>query len=301
MKIKTHKTNHAANICLLVMACFPFLLFAQSTIDPQLIEGYAISRDVAYGEDAEQQMDIYIAPGANDLNKAFTIVFLHGGGYYISDKTKEERYIKPYLERGFHVVNMNYRLKRGIAVSSEDLTLALNYLKAYQSTYEVDLSRIIVTGFSAGAHIATLVGVTQNNPEYPHRLDKGIKIIGVINFSGPVDRLDVVERIFTEHEMELAQLLGKALFPETEDYATEEMTSALEPITYLDKKDPAIFIWHGGKDDQVPPQTFEQFNTQLKSFSGKHVIVYEDEAGHSPSSESLDAAYKKIFEFLNTL
>lgn len=57
-------------------------------------------------------MDIYLSPEAKSYGERnYTIVFLHGGAYYLSDKAAEEQYIEPYLRKGLHLVNMNYRLK----------------------------------------------------------------------------------------------------------------------------------------------------------------------------------------------
>ena len=220
---------------------------------------YQVLEDVSYGSDPEQNMDIYLSQEAKSFGSSnFTIVFLHGGGYYFSDKSQEERYIEPYLKKGLNVVNLNYRLKRGIPIATSDLTYALNFLQANNSQFDVNLDNVIVTGFSAGAHIATNVAFAQNNPEYPYKLNDGIQIVAVINFAGPVDGLDVVERIFSEHENEQYQAVGKALFP-PEEYESKENLAVFEPITYFDKNDPPIFLWHGGQDDQIPPVTFEKF------------------------------------------
>src|SRR5262249_53516932 len=79
----------------------------------QALEKYAISKDVAYGSDPQQTMDVYLPQAASwPRRPTYTVVFMHGGGYYQSDKTREERYIRPYLQRGVTVVNLNYRLKR---------------------------------------------------------------------------------------------------------------------------------------------------------------------------------------------
>ncbi|MDP2040256.1 MAG: alpha/beta hydrolase [Algoriphagus sp.] len=260
---------------------------------------YEIYKDVFYGSDAEQNMDIYLSKQASRYGKSnFTIVFLHGGGYYFSDKTQEERYIEPYLKKGLNVVNLNYRLKRGVPMATSDLTHALNFLKAKNADYGLNLENVIVTGFSAGAHIATNVGLAQNNPEYPNKLDGGIQIVGIINFSGPVDRLDMVERIFTEHPNEQYQAVGKALFS-TEEYESKENLSVFEPITYFDTKDPPVFLWHGGQDDQIPPVTFERFVPLLRK--DKDFRIFIPEAKHSPTKEELEKAYIEVFKFLDEL
>lgn len=260
---------------------------------------YEKYKDVFYGSDAEQNMDIYLSKQASRYGKSnFTIVFLHGGGYYFSDKTQEERYIEPYLKKGLNVVNLNYRLKRGVPMATSDLTHALNFLKAKYADFGLNLENVIVTGFSAGAHIATNVGLAQNNQEYPNKLDGGIQIVGIINFSGPVDRLDMVERIFTEHPNEQYQAVGKALFS-TEEYESKENLSVFEPITYFDTNDLPVFLWHGGQDDQIPPVTFERFVPLLRK--DKDFRIFIPEAKHSPTKEELEKAYIEVFKFLDEL
>jgi acetyl esterase/lipase len=104
-------------------------------------------------------MDIYLSKDAKPPGKHnYTIIYLHGGGYYFSDKSQEEIYIQPYLRKGLNVVNMYYRLKKGVPIAAFDLTHALNFLKANNSDYLLNLKNTIVTGFTAGAHIAANVG-----------------------------------------------------------------------------------------------------------------------------------------------
>jgi acetyl esterase/lipase len=273
-----------------------------STVDLATAEKetvYNVLKDVSYGSDTEQSMDIYLSQKAKSFGKRnYTIVFLHGGGYYFSDKSQEERYIEPYLKKGLNVVNLNYRLKRGIPLATSDLTHALNFLKTNNADYDLNLDNVIVTGFSAGAHIASNVGLAQNNPEYPNKLDGDIRIVGIINFSGPVDGLDVVERVFTEHENEQYQEVGRALFP-AEGYESKENQAIYQPITYFDPKDPPIFLWHGGLDDQIPAKTFERFVPMLRK--DMDIRIFIPDGKHSPNQKEFENAYIEIFKFLDGL
>ncbi|PQJ77298.1 alpha/beta hydrolase family protein [Polaribacter glomeratus] len=82
-----------------------------------------MQKDVSCGIDTAQKTDIYLPKDAKSFGKQnYTIVFLNGGGYYISDKSEEERYIELYLKKGVNVVNLNYRLKKGIPIVTTDLT-----------------------------------------------------------------------------------------------------------------------------------------------------------------------------------
>ena len=288
-------------LILIFNACSVKLTSIIDKSNEQIDATYQTTKDVFYGSDKEQDFDIYISKGANKLrNKNFTVVFLHGGGYYISDKSKEERYIKPYLKKGMNVVNVNFRLKRGIPLATEDLTTALNFLKSKNDTYHLNLDRVILTGFSAGAHIGSFIGVLANNPVYPHKLDNGIRISAVINFSGPVDGLDVVEKVFIDNDVPLMKEIGNAFFPSS-GYAPKDTVVKYNPITYFDKNDPPFFVWYGGKDNQVPPETFVKFVGLLNENKNKNQVVFIPDAGHSPNAKQLQDAYNKIFIFLDKL
>jgi acetyl esterase/lipase len=199
------------------------------------------------------------------------LFFLHGGGYYLSDKSEEERYIEPYLKKRLNVVNMNYRLKKGVPIAIADLTNALNFLKANNDPYSLKLESIIETGFSAGGHIATNVEFSQNNPEFPNTLNQDIKITGIINLSGSVDRQDVTEGTFIDSDIEVLSTLGKALFP-SDGYEVEEVYALYEPITYFDEMDPPLFLWQGGMDDQIVPKTYDAFIPLLRKNKDQHIF-----------------------------
>ena len=200
-----------------------------------------------------------------------------------------------------NVVNINYRLKRGIPIATEDLTTALNFLKSNNATYQLNLDKVVLTGFSAGAHIASNVGVSANNPEYPNKLDNGIKISGIINFSGPVDGLDVAEKVFIDNDVQIMKDIGNALFPFSKGYAPKDTIDKYEPITYFDKYDPPFFLWHGGKDDQILPSTFAKFVDLLNEDKNKNEVIFSSEGFHNPNATELTNAYTKIFVFLDKL
>ena len=266
------------------------------TSNGNLKTSYFIIKDEAYGADNEQKFDLYISKTSQKLkDKNFTIIFLHGGGYYLGDKSEEEKYIEPYLKKGLNVVNVNYRLKRGIPLATQDLTNFINFLKAKNDTYQLNLDKIVLTGFSAGGHIASNVGVGANNSDYLYPLNKGVKISAVINFSGPVDGLDVVEKVFVDNDMQLLKDVGNALFPSINVYTPKDTLVKYEPITYFDKNDPSFFLWHGGQDDQIPPSTFTKFVDKLNKNKSKNIVIFSSTGKHDPSEAELKEAYETIF------
>jgi acetyl esterase/lipase len=57
----------------------------------QIAANYKVLKNISYGSDKEQDLDIYISKDAKKLSdKNFTVIFLHGGGYYLSDKSRRK-------------------------------------------------------------------------------------------------------------------------------------------------------------------------------------------------------------------
>lgn len=72
-------------------------------------------RDVAYGKDPAQKLDVYEPPGAVD---APIILMVHGGGWRHGDKAAANvvnNKVSHYLPRGYVFVSTNYRLASGVS------------------------------------------------------------------------------------------------------------------------------------------------------------------------------------------
>ena len=263
---------------------------------------HKVLKDVPYGDHPQQVMDMYLlAEQPCGPATTHTVVFLHGGGYSFSDKSKEDRYIYPYLQKGFNVINLNYRLKMGVPIATDDLVNALNFLSLNNAEYQLNLSAVILTGFSAGAHIASNVAAAQNNESNPFPVSENIGITAVIHFAGSMDNFDVIEKIFIDGEPDWSKELGNNLFPDISGYTPKDIITVYEPMTYFDENDPVYFIWHGGKDEQIPPHTYDSFNHFIKSSNRKDKVFFKEDAGHSPTEEEFNEAYRHIFMFIDQL
>ena len=82
-------------------------------------------KDLAYGDDPEQVLDLYFPSGTN--GPLPTIVSVHGGGYVYGDKNLYRFYCMSLSQRGFAVVNFSYRLapKYRFPAQLEDVNAAM--------------------------------------------------------------------------------------------------------------------------------------------------------------------------------
>src|SRR5687767_8254830 len=117
---------------------------------------YQIAPNLTYltASNYESKLDIYYRRGATTPQP--TVVYFHGGFWAAGNKEGAVTKIIPWMEMGWNVVNVEYRLARVAPAPAavEDGLCALRYLAAQAKTYMIDVNRIVVTGESAGGHLS---------------------------------------------------------------------------------------------------------------------------------------------------
>lgn len=156
-----------------------------------------IVRNIVYDtrfDDSINMMDLYFR--ADFANKKYPVLFnIHGGGFVRGGKKYRSGIARRYADQGWFVVNIGYRLApmARFPAATEDAINALNFVNGLAEKFNLDLSRIVVTGDSAGGYYAAhLVSVIFNDelrkslnlPEYT-----GEKPRGLLTFCAPFDLL----------------------------------------------------------------------------------------------------------------
>jgi acetyl esterase/lipase len=121
--------------------------------------GTRVLRDVAYGSDPRQAMDIY-AP--DHAKAAPMVVMVHGGGWAHGDKAAAnvvQNKLARWLPRGIVFVSVNYRLlpEAAPAEQARDVARALAYVQAHASDWGGAADKVVLMGHSAGAHLVALL------------------------------------------------------------------------------------------------------------------------------------------------
>lgn len=125
---------------------------------------YAVKQDVLWASpgDVDLTMDIY-TPETGRASYP-VLVIIHGGAWIINNKSIMNDMSRYVVEHGEYVVcNVNYRLlgdqENTVTMNEiiEDVFGAVLWVKDHVSEYKGDPSRLIVTGDSAGGHLASTV------------------------------------------------------------------------------------------------------------------------------------------------
>ena len=163
-----------------------------------LATGTQVNPNITYltASGVELKLDVYRPRNAS--GPLPTAVLLHGGGYRIQS-TKEAFALNaiPWLQMGWNAINVEYR-SSGVALAPaavEDVRCALRWIAQNAKQYNVDPNRIVVTGASAGGHLASISGMIPESAGLDRRCPgrEPIKVAAIISWYGVFDYTTLVE------------------------------------------------------------------------------------------------------------
>jgi acetyl esterase/lipase len=136
------------------MKYFAYLLTAFALLS--VAEAQEIKRNIRYGGEERQVLDVYAPPGAKNRPVVF---WIHGGGWQTGDKSDVQHKPQAFMEKGFVFVSTNYRLlpKVDMATIVRDVAKSIHWVHDHIAEYGGDPDRLLVMGHSAGAQLAALV------------------------------------------------------------------------------------------------------------------------------------------------
>lgn len=123
--------------------------------------------DLSYGPWGDWNLlDVYLPKNAS--HSLPTIVSIHGGGYFYGDKELYSHYGMNLAQRGFGVVNFNYRLapEHHFPAPLEDTNQVFHWLWRHGADYGLDLNNVFLVGDSAGAQLASQYAALWSDPSY---------------------------------------------------------------------------------------------------------------------------------------
>lgn len=123
-------------------------------------QGVTVTRDIAYGPDPRQQLDIFAKPGGT---RRPIVLFMHGGAFVEGERNRSDQVyanVLHYFARHDLVgINTEYRLapRHPFPCATQDVALALEWAIERAGAFGGDPDNIFLMGHSAGAaHVASL-------------------------------------------------------------------------------------------------------------------------------------------------
>jgi acetyl esterase/lipase len=240
--------------------------------------GVKVTRDIVFRRVAGTilKLDV-VAPDTDGTNRP-AILQIHGGSWVMGDKREQGWPLLSHLAaNGWVCFNLNYRLSPGATFPDHliDLKAGLAWIREHAAEYDIDPDFIAVTGGSAGGHLAALMALTANDPEYQPgfenadtSLQAAVPIYGVYDFTS---RLGMNRLPFWYRRLE--QQIMKAFQSEE-----PEKFRRASPIDRVHPGAPPFFIIHGDRDTLAPVEEARYFADELRQRS-KSPVIYAELAG----------------------
>jgi acetyl esterase/lipase len=244
----------AAALTTLALAAAPWTVSAQLSPSAEwaahATNNYQVAANLTYltASNHESKLDIYHRRGATTPQP--TVVFFHGGFWAAGAKENSLMSLIPWMEMGWNVVNVEYRLARVAPAPAavEDALCALRYIAAQSKTYNVDVNRIVVTGESAGGHLTLASAMIPEGAGLDRQCAGATpvpRVAAAINWYGITDVGDVIDGPNRAN----AAVTWLGSLPDR-----VEIAKRVSPLTYVRQGLPPILTIHGDMDTTVPYQ-----------------------------------------------
>jgi acetyl esterase/lipase len=203
------------------------------------------------------------------------ILQIHGGAWIIGDKREQGIPLLRHLaSRGWVGFNVNYRLSPGATFPDHlvDVKAALAWIRGHADEYDIDPDFVVVTGGSAGGHLAALMGLTANDARYQPGFEHAdTSVQAVVPFYGIYDFTNRNATTAPEFQRWLAEPLVIKAFLDEEP----ERFADASPLDHIRPDAPPFLVIHGDKDTLAPVEDAREFVAELATVSSSPVVYVE--------------------------
>ncbi|MET0795035.1 MAG: alpha/beta hydrolase [Polyangiaceae bacterium] len=262
--------------------------------------GYTVEANFAYGPLTAQRLDvIYPTNGGPKASQTLPVVLMfHGGAWihsytndYGSGKDHMSTFFNRFLAHGFIVCNAEYRVNDATPdgapapAAVQDALLAAQWCWNYLDYFHGDRSKFVVTGASAGGHLALMVGLTTPAAGLGPTSPADFKIAGIVSGYGPAD---------IEAEI---NAVAKGWIP-TDLPNRAAIAKQVNPITYVRGDAPPLIVVQGENDNTAPVPDSQRLVKLLTDAGADASIHLVPGAAHGFTDSTWPDAEKAMFDWL---
>lgn len=251
------------------------------------------------------------APGSRPA-----LVWFHGGGWVINSKENIEGIAFNIAEAGgFHLISVGYRLAGQGAEDwpgiIREVKSAVRWIKLNADELGIDPDAIIVTGESAGAHLAAMVALSSGVENLEGTVNPGASsdVAAAVLFYGPYDFNTIVDEAIDVlltgncgvelNPLPIWALLGCPVPDNIQDPLSGCDQSDLDeasPVTHAGAGDPPVFIAAGTEDCFVPWMQALDLEDALEAAGVTNEVSITEGGEHD--ADTLDVTPAQVIEFL---
>lgn len=244
--------------------------------------------DLKYGTEERQVLDLYVPTSAKGKSCGL-VLFIHGGAWISGDKSSCSKDIlkKTCEGMGVAAATMNYRyVSDSVDVFDimDDIDSALKAIRIKGNESNININRVMLIGYSAGAHLSLLYG-------YSHVTSAPMRIACIVSNCGPTNLADsgFYSASSTLGSQDFVyDLMSKACgykFNKSNFGKASAALAKASPLTYVTTSCPPTIITHGQKDTTVPYSNAVILAAALEALGVKHDFIAYPNSDHNLSND----------------
>lgn len=211
-----------------------------------------------------------------------TLLYIHGGAWCMGTRQQSRFMLYELAEAGWTVFSISYRLapRFPLPCAIEDCKAALAWIREHAAEYGARPDHIVVMGGSAGGHLAALLAVTPNQPQFQPGFEQAdTRLQGAVVLYGVTDLTGAFE---DAPDWGMAWLLERVVFRRRyrEDPTPFQLASPLVHLAQLHPDVPPILLVHGMEDRMVSIGQSRRFAARLRQAGAR--VVHLLEVPHVP-------------------
>jgi acetyl esterase/lipase len=208
-----------------------------------------VERNIVFSKAGSTELKLDLERPAEGAGPFPAILVIHGGAWRGGSKADMSPIVPEFARHGYVAVSPDYRLCPGDTFPAQvhDVKAAVRWMRTNAAKYRIDPGRIGAIGFSAGGHLALMLGVTGPADGLEGQLAAGApdaRVQAVVNYFGPTD-------LGAKDIPEVSKPLVRDFLGATPEQKPE-LAAKASPRTYLSKDDAPMLTFQGTKDPLVP-------------------------------------------------
>lgn len=244
----------------------PWLAFHRRDIE--------VVRDVPFAEADGRTLRLDVFKPRAPGTRRPALLQIHGGAWFIGFKEYQGIPLLSHMAaQGWVGFNIDYRLSPGATFPAHivDCKRALAWIREHADEYGVDPDFVIVTGGSAGGHLAALLALTPGDPEYQPGFESAdTSVHAAVVFYGVFDLTGSAIR----RPRQFLAILERWVFKKrlVEDPGAFERAS---PLLRVHAEAPTFLVVHGTRDTLCPVEDARTFVARLRAVSRRPALYIE--------------------------
>lgn len=249
----------------------------QTALIPERITRGDSKENIVYCDN--QKLDFY-APADMTEPKAPLVIYVHGGGWRMNNKDSDMA-IRGLFEglraKGYAIASIDYSLtpQNQYPKPQQDVQCAVRFMRANATRFSVDTNKFAITGFSAGANLAALIGANNNNSLF----NNGLYALT----SSTVQAVVVIGGVY-----DFTSNLRPNSIGNIKNLMQDTKLQEGSPSTYVSSKNASTLLIHGEKDSVVYPIQSTNFGELLTKNGVSNTVLIVKNAEHDLSNKGGD-------------